>query len=109
MNATRKAEDNQYAYRKLVHHLDILGGCGLCGLRPVLAVKNCPTILVKLDGGDHNFAGVDTDGRSSTVGFVALHTVNMNDPFLAVHLRNLSFPTLVFPPQNPYFVIFADW
>jgi hypothetical protein len=27
-----------------VYHLDILGSDGLCGLRPVLAIKNCPTI-----------------------------------------------------------------
>ena len=68
-----------------------------------------PPILVKLDGGDHDFAGVDTNGRSGSVGLVALHTINMNDPFLAIHLCNLSFPTLVLSAYNPYFVILANW
>jgi len=66
-------------------------------------------ILVKLYGGDHNFAGVDANRSSCTIGLVALHTVNVDDPFLAVHLRNLSFPTFVLSPHNPYFVVLADW
>jgi len=31
----------------------------------------------------------------------------MNDPFLAVHLRDFAITPLVFPSDNPYFIILS--
>ena len=41
-----------------VDHLDILARV----LLPVLALQDRPPVLVKLDGGDDNVAGVDANG-----------------------------------------------
>ena len=66
-------------------------------------------ILIQLDSGDNDLAGVNADGSGSTIRLITLHTVNVDDPFLTIHLGNFSFPTLVCPPNDPDLVIFADW
>ena len=65
-------------------------------------------VFVKLDGGDHHIAWVDTDGCCRAVRLVPLDTVDMDDPLLAVHLCDLALPTLVFAPDDPDLVILAN-
>lgn len=75
-------------------------------LRRVRAID--APVLVQLDGGDDNIAGVDTNGDRRAVRLVSLDTVNVDNPLLAVHLRDLAFPSLVLAPHNPNLVILAD-
>jgi len=95
---------------RLVDHLDILTGLlSRAGVfLPVFSVQNRPSIFVQFDVDDNHLARVYTDRSSSAIRLVALHTVNVDDPFFTVHLRDFSLPTLVCPPNNPDLVIFAD-
>lgn len=65
-------------------------------------------VLVQLDGRNNDVAGVDADGDSRTVRLVALNPVNVDDPLLAVHLRDLALPTLVLAPNDPDLVVLAN-
>ena len=65
-------------------------------------------VFVELDANDDNLGGVDTDRHSCTIGLVTLYSVDVDNPFLAVNLRDLSFPTLVFPAHNSNLIIFTD-
>ena len=51
---------------------------------------------------------MDTDGYRRAVRLVALHTVNVDDPLLAVHLSDLALPALVLAPDNPDLIILAN-
>ena len=65
-------------------------------------------VLVQLKVDNDNVAWVDANGDGSTIGLVALDTVYVNNPLLAVNLGDLSFPALVLAPDNSDFVILAD-
>lgn len=65
-------------------------------------------VLVQLDGGDDNFAGMDANGNRCTIRLVPLYAIDVDDPLLAVHLRNLPFATLVFPSHNPHFIVLTN-
>jgi len=97
--------------RKLVNHLDILTSflSRTEVFLPVFPIQNCPPILIQLDGSDNDLAGVDANGSGSAIRLVTLHTVNVDDPFLTVHLGDFPFPTLVRPPNNSDLIIFTDW
>lgn len=106
-----------------INHLHVVGF--FC-LLSVLAVQDCSSVglfrqpneklsaradrpvLVELDADDDNLGGMDTDGHRCTIRFVALYTVDVDDPFLAIHLCDLSFPALVLPAHNSNFVVLAD-
>jgi len=90
---------------RLIHHLIISSSRGLL---TIFSLENCPSVLVQLDGRNDNIARVDTNRRSSTIGLVTLYTVDVDDPFLAVHLGNLAFPTLVFAPYDPDLIVLAN-
>lgn len=92
--------------RRLVDDLNI-GGDSL-GLLPVLPVEDSTAILVQLDGGDNNVGRVDADGGACTVRLIPLHTVDVDDPLLAVHLDDLALSTLELSSDNADLVIFAD-
>jgi len=77
-------------------------------LLAVLPVENGPPVFIHLDGGDDDFAGVNTNGDASTVRFVAVHTVDVDDPFLAVDLCHFALATHVFPAGDSDFVILAN-
>ena len=65
-------------------------------------------ILVELDGGDNDVAGVDADGGARAIRLVPLHTVDMDDPLLAVNLGDLALTTLELSSNNSDLVVFAD-
>lgn len=65
-------------------------------------------ILVKLNCNDNNVAGVNTDGSRGAVRLVTLDAINVDHPFLTIHLCNLSFTPLVFSPDNANFVVLAN-
>ena len=65
-------------------------------------------VLVQLDVGDDNVAGVDADGDGRTVRLVTLDTVDVDHPLLTVNLGDLALPTLVLAPDNPYLIVLAD-
>ena len=79
---------------------------------PVIQLAACSRkyvpVLVELEVGDNNLAGVDADGDGSTVRLVALDTVDVDNPLLAVHLGHLALTTLVLAPDDPDLVILAD-
>lgn len=108
-----------------VNHLHILAR--LAVLLAVFPIKDCPPgshmdcqrgtrvalmvdapVLVQLDSGDDNVAGVNTNGDRRAVRLVPLDTVNVDDPLLTVHLRDLAFPSLVLAPHNADLVVLAD-
>lgn len=51
---------------------------------------------------------MDSDGGGRTVGLVPLDTVDVDNPFLAVHLGDLALTALVFAADNADLVILAD-
>jgi len=77
-------------------------------LGAILPIKYGPSVLVQLDVDNNNVAGMNADGHARTVRLVPLDTVDMNDPLLPVHLRNLAIAPLVFPSDNSYFIILPD-
>jgi len=88
-----------------VDYLNITSSTCLLDIFPL---QDRSPILVQLDRRDNDIAGVDADRGSSTVRLVPLNPVDVDHPFLAVHLRDLSFTPLVFSPDNANFVILAD-
>ena len=66
-------------------------------------------VLVQLDASNNDIAGMDADGHARAVCLIALDTVDMNHPLLAVHLGDLAIAPLVLPSNNPYFVILSHW
>lgn len=43
------------------------------------------------------------------VCLVSLDTIDVNDPLLAVHLRDLAIAPLVLPPDDSYLIILSYW
>ena len=78
-------------------------------LLTVLAIKDCSPVLVQLNGGNNDVARVDANGGRRAVRLVPLHTVNVDNPLLAVDLGNLALPALVLAPDDPDLVILANW
>ena len=68
----------------------------------------CLPVLVQLDRRDDDVAGVDANGGRRAVRLVPLHTVNVDNPLLAVHLGDLALPTLVLSADDPDLVILAN-
>lgn len=105
-----------------VDHLDISCRCLLlavltvedgppasqCQKVSLVEELRCAPVLVKLDGGNHHIAWVDTDGCCRAVRLVPLDTVDVDDPLLAVHLCDLALPTLVLAPNDPDLIILAN-
>ena len=91
-------------YETHVGHLDVL----LCGLERGLALEDRTAVLVELEGDNDDVGRVNADGRGRAVGLVPLNAVDVDDPLLAVHLRDLALTTLVLAPDNPNLVVLAD-
>jgi hypothetical protein len=66
-------------------------------------------VLVKLQGGNNHVAGVDADGCGRAVDLVPMHTVDVDDPFFAVDLRDFALPTLELASYDQYLVVFTNW
>ena len=73
-----------------------------------LAGNDLLAVLVELEAGDNDVAGVNADGGSRPIRLVSLHTVNVDNPFLAVDLSDFSLTSLVFSPDNANLVILAN-
>lgn len=82
--------------------------CNKGQITELKAVQIDMPVFVELDVKDDNLGGVDANRHRCAIRFVALYTVDVNNPFLAVHLSNLSFPTLVLPAHNSDFVVLTD-
>ena len=52
---------------------------------------------------------MNADRHARAVRLVSLNTVDVNDPLLAVHLRDLAIAPLVLPPDDPYFIVLSYW
>lgn len=52
---------------------------------------------------------MNADRHTRAIRLVPLDTIDVNNPLLAVHLRDLAIAPLVLPPDNPYFVILPYW
>lgn len=77
-------------------------------LLAVLPLQNCAAVGIEFDVGDNDVAGVDSDGGGRAVRLVALDTLNVNHPLLAVHLCDLALPALVLSAHDADFVVLAD-
>lgn len=90
-------------------HLDHLNiSRRLWGFVTILPLQDSASIGVKFDSSDNDVAGVNANGRSRPIRLVSLHTVNVDDPLLAVDLGNFSLTSLVFSPDNANLIILAD-
>lgn len=78
------------------------------GLLAVFSLKDCPPILVKLEGGNNDVAWVDADWDRRAVRLVPLHAIDVDDPLFAVNLGDLPLTTLVLSTDNPDFVILTN-
>jgi len=78
----------------------------LSRLSAIFPVKDGPPVLIQLDGGNDNVAGVNADGHARTVRLVPLDTVHIDDPLLAVHLGDLALAPLVLSSDDPHLIIF---
>jgi len=87
-----------------VTDLDGLSG----GLLAVFSVKDCPSILVELEGGNNYIAWVDANRDRRAVRLVPLDTIDVDNPLFTVDLSDLPLTTLVFSTDNPDFVILAN-
>jgi hypothetical protein len=70
--------------------------------------KRDSPVLVKLERCDNNIARVDSNGGACTIHLVTLYSVNVDDPFLAVHLRDLAIPPSMLAPHNAHLIILAN-
>jgi len=77
-------------------------------LSAIFSVKDGPPVLVQLDVNDDNVAGMNADGHARTVRLVALDTVYMDHPLLAVHLSDLALTSLVLSSDDPHLIVFPD-
>jgi hypothetical protein len=50
---------------------------------------------------------MDANRHTRAVRLVPLDTIDVNDPLLAVHLRDFAIAPLVLPPDDPYFIILS--
>jgi len=86
-----------------------LGSLGLgSGLLAVFSLKDRPSILVKLEGGNDNVAWVNANGDRRAIRLVPLDTIDVDNPLFTVDLGDLSLTTLVFSSDNPDFVILTN-
>jgi len=89
---------------KSINHLNI----SLRVLLPVFPLQDSPSVLVKLECENDNVARVDANGGRGAIGFIPLHTVNVNNPLLSVNLRDLTLTALVFSSNDANFIIFSN-
>jgi len=52
---------------------------------------------------------MDSNRHTRAIRLISLDTIDVDDPLLAVHLRDLAIAPLVLPPDDPYFIIFSYW
>ena len=64
-------------------------------------------VLIELQGGNNDVAGVDANRCARAIGLVPLHTVDVDDPFFAVDLGHFAFPTLELSSYDQYLVVFT--
>ena len=84
-------------------------GLGLELTADLGAGQDVLTVLVELELGDDNVGGVDANRHGRAVRLVALDTVDVDNPLLAVNLGDLALTALVLAPDDPDLVILADW
>jgi hypothetical protein len=51
---------------------------------------------------------MNADRGGGSIGFVARNTVDMDHPFFAVDLGDLTLTALVLPTYNSNFIVFTD-
>ena len=56
----------------------------------VLSVQNLLTVTVHLQAHDFALRGTDSDAHCGTVGLLALHSLDVEDPFLTVHCNHFT-------------------
>ena len=65
-------------------------------------------VLVQLNVGDDNVAGVNADGDGRTVRLITLDAVDMDHPFFTVHLGDLALPTLILASYDQDLIVLAN-
>lgn len=52
---------------------------------------------------------MDSNRHTRAVRLIPLDTIDVDDPLLAVHLRDLAITPLVLPANDPYFIVLSYW
>lgn len=90
--------------RLVVLHLNVAVILALLGL----AGKDVLAVTVELEAGDDNIGRVNLEGDCGAVGLLTVHTLDVDDPLLAVDLEHLTLGTLRRSTDNQNFVILTD-
>merc|ERR1719235_517388 len=77
-------------------------------LAAVLALQEGLAVLVELQLGDDDFRRTDANLHGLSVRLVARHTLNVNDPLLAVDSRDLSLTVMVVAASDLHLVVLAN-
>merc|ERR1719160_2000639 len=77
-------------------------------LAAVLPFQKSLAVLVKLKLGDDHLRWTDANLHSLTIRLVARDALDMDDPLLAVHLRDLSLAVVVVTARDLHLVILAN-
>jgi hypothetical protein len=65
-------------------------------------------VLVNLQAGDNDVGRVDTNHDRLSVSLLPVHTLDVDDPLLAVHLHDLALPPGVGASNDEDLIILAD-
>jgi hypothetical protein len=52
---------------------------------------------------------MNANRHTRAIRLIPLDTIDVNDPLLAVHLRDLAIAPLVLTPDDSYFIILSHW
>merc|ERR1719321_1208212 len=74
----------------------------------VLALQERLPVLVELDTSDDTLGRGNANRHCLAICLVTGHTLNMNDPLLAVDLYHFALAVMVVSTDNHHFVVFAD-
>lgn len=97
-----------FIIESLSGHGSTLQGGAYSGAAVSLALEQVLTVLVHVQLGDDDVAGLDADGDGLAVDLLAGDAFDVDDPLATVHLDNLAFTTLVGTADDHDFVVDAD-
>lgn len=72
------------------------------------SLQDLLSVLVELELGDNDFAGVDADRDGLAVGLLSGHSLDVDEILETVDGCDFAFPTLVGASHNGDFVVFSD-
>ena len=97
------------------HLIDILHGLNflfselaLVTLAAALALQESLAILIELELGDDNLGGIDANGNRHSICLFTGESLDVDDPFLAVHSGDLALAALEATTDHLDLIVLAD-